>query len=264
MRWFQLLSIVACAVVVGFLLLPLVALFLRVSPGDLIAALGSGVALDALIVTLKTSAIAHLLILGFGTPAAYLLATKRWKGRSAAVALIELPLVLPPVVAGIALLSVFGRLGLLGETMEVLGMSISFTQAAVVLAVVFVASPFFVRQAIVAFEGVDTGLLEAAQTLRASPWRVFRRVALPLAARGLAAGSALAFVRGLGEFGATIIFAGSFRGVTQTLPLAIYGELDRDFEAAIAISVLLVLISAAILTAIRWGPSWNPFTSTSR
>lgn len=264
MRWFQLLLKVACAVVLGFLLLPLVALFVRVSPGDLVTALGSGVAIDALIVTLKTSAIAHLLILGFGTPAAYFLATKRWKGRSAAVALIELPLVLPPVVAGIALLSVFGRLGLLGETMDVLGISISFTQAAVVLAVVFVASPFFVRQAIVAFESVDTGLLEAARTLRASPWRVFSRVALPLAARGLAAGSALAFVRGLGEFGATIIFAGSFRGVTQTLPLAIYGELDQDFEAAIAISVLLVLISAAILTAIRWVPSWNPFTSTSR
>lgn len=264
MRWFQLLLAVTCTVVLGFLLLPLVALFVRVSPGDLITALGSGVAIDALIVTLKTSAIAHLLILGFGTPAAYLLATKRWKGRSAAVALIELPLVLPPVVAGIALLSVFGRLGLLGETMEVLGVSISFTQAAVVLAVVFVASPFFVRQAIVAFEGVDTGLLEAARTLRASPWRVFSRVAVPLAARGLAAGSALAFVRGLGEFGATIIFAGSFRGVTQTLPLAIYGELDQDFEAAIAISVLLVLISVAILTAIRWVPSWNPFTSTSR
>ncbi|MGI8708771.1 MAG: ABC transporter permease subunit, partial [Actinomycetota bacterium] len=96
------------------------------------------------------------------------------------------------------------------------------------------------------------------------PWRVFSRVALPLAARGLATGSALAFVRGLGEFGATIIFAGSFRGVTQTLPLAIYGELDQDFEAAIAISVLLVLISAALLTAIRWVPSWNPFTLTSR
>ncbi|MDQ3619069.1 MAG: molybdate ABC transporter permease subunit [Actinomycetota bacterium] len=263
MRWFQLLLTVAGAVVIGFLLLPLLALFLRVSPGDLISALGSGVALDALVVTLKTSAIAHLLILGFGTPAAYLLATKGWKGRSAAVALIELPLVLPPVVAGIALLSVFGRLGLLGETMDVLGISISFTQTAVVLAVVFVASPFFIRQAIVAFEGVDTGLLEAARTLRASPWRVFSRVALPLASRGLAAGSALAFVRGLGEFGATIIFAGSFRGVTQTLPLAIYGELDQDFEAAIAISVLLVLISVAILTAIRWVPSWNPFTSTS-
>lgn len=263
-RWFHLLVTVAGAIVLGFLSLPIMALFLRASPGDLIAALGSGVALDALVVTLKTNAIAHLLILGFGTPAAYLIATRRWRGRSAAIALIELPLVLPPVVAGIALLSAFGRMGLLGRPLGVLGVSISFTQAAVVLAVVFVASPFFVRQAIVAFEGVDASLIEAARTLHGSPWRVFRRVALPLAARGLAAGSALAFVRGFGEFGATVIFAGSFRGVTQTLPLAIYGELDRDFEAAIAISVFLVVVSAVILTTIRWVPSWNPSTSTSR
>jgi molybdate transport system permease protein len=264
MRWFQLLAVSACAIVVGFLLLPLIALFVRVTPGDLISALGSGVALDALIVTAKTSLIAHALILGFGTPAAYLLATKRWRGRSAIIALVELPLVLPPVVAGIALLSVFGRLGLLGESLEVLGVRVSFTQTAVVLAVAFVASPFYVRQAIATFEGIDRGLLDAARTLRASPWRVFSRVALPLASRGLAAGSALAFARGLGEFGATIIFAGSFRGSTQTLPLAIYAELDRNFDAAIAISVLLVLISAAVLVAVRWLPSWTPFTSTSR
>lgn len=263
-RWFQLVLIVACAIVVGFLLLPLIALFLRSSPGDLISALGSDVARDALIVTIKTSVIAHVLILAFGTPAAYLIATTRWPGRSIVLALIELPLVLPPVVAGIALLSVFGRLGLLGDTLEVLGVSVSFTQAAVVLAIVFVASPFYVRQAIAAFEGVEPGLIEAARTLRAGPWRVFRRVALPLASGGLGAGSALAFARGVGEFGATIIFAGSFQGVTQTLPLAIYGELDRDFDAAIAISVLLVVVSIAVLIAVRRLPSWTPFTSISR
>jgi len=264
MRWFHLVSVAACAIVLGFFLLPIVALFLRVTPGELVSGLGSGVALDALLVTLKTSAIAHVLILGFGTPVAYLLATSRWTGRNAAITLIELPLVLPPVVAGIALLSVFGRLGLLGRTLEVLGLSVSFSQAAVVLAVVFVASPFYIRQAIVAFESVDPALIEAARTLRASPWRVFSRVAVPIAAGGLGAGSALAFARGIGEFGATIIFAGSFRGVTQTLPLAIYGELDRDFDAAIAISVMLVLISIAVLLAVRWLPSWTPFTSISR
>lgn len=264
MRWFHLMSVAVCAIVMGFLLLPLVALFLRVSPGELVSALGSGVALDALLVTLKTSVIAHVLILGFGTPVAYLLATSRWTGRTAAIALIELPLVLPPVVAGIALLSVFGRLGLLGRTLEVVGLSVSFSQAAVVLAVAFVASPFYVRQAIVAFQSVDPALFEAARTLRASPWRVFSRVAVPLAVGGLGAGSALAFARGIGEFGATIVFAGSFRGVTQTLPLAIYGELDRDFDAAIAISVMLVLISVAVLFAVRWLPSWTPSTSTSR
>ena len=171
MRWFHLVSVATCAIVLGFFLLPIVALFLRVPPGELISTLGSGVALDALLVTLKTSAIAHVLILGFGTPVAYLLATSRWTGRSAAIALIELPLVLPPVVAGIALLSVFGRLGLLGRTLEVMGLSVSFSQAAVVLAVVFVASPFYIRQAIVAFENVDPALIEATRTLRASPWR---------------------------------------------------------------------------------------------
>jgi molybdate transport system permease protein len=265
MRWFQLVLIAATAVVVGFLLLPVVALFLRSSPGELVTALKSDVAQDALIVTLKTSVIAHVAILLFGTPAAYLIATKRkWRGRSLVIALIELPLVLPPVVAGIALLSVFGRLGLLGDTLVFLGVSISFSQTAVVLAVVFVASPFYVRQAIAAFESVDPGLIEAARTLRASRWRVFRRVALPQASGGLGAGSALAFARGLGEFGATIIFAGSFQGVTQTLPLAIYGELDQDFDAAIAISVVLVLVSVAILLAVRWLPAWTPFVSTSR
>jgi molybdate transport system permease protein len=161
-------------------------------------------------------------------------------------------------------LSVFGRLGLLGDTLEFMGLSISFTQTAVVLAVVFVASPFYVRQAVAAFESVDPRLIEAARTLRASPWRVFRRVALPMASGGLGAGSALAFARGLGEFGATIIFAGSFQGVTQTLPLAIYGELDQDFDAAIAISVVLVLVSVAVLVAVRWLPSWTPFISSSR
>lgn len=264
MRWFHLLLATACGIVTGFLLLPLLALLLRSSPSQLVSALTSDVARDALVVTLRTSVIAHFFILVFGTPAAYFIATKRWQGRSVVLALIELPLVLPPVVAGIALLSAFGRLGLLGETLDFLGLSVSFSQAAVVIAVIFVASPFYVRQAVAAFENLDPGVIEAARTLRATPWRVFSRIALPLASGGLAAGSALAFARGLGEFGATIIFAGSFQGVTQTLPLAIYGELDRDFDAAIAISVMLVLVSVAILIAVRRLPSWSPFTSPSR
>ncbi|MDQ3646965.1 MAG: ABC transporter permease [Actinomycetota bacterium] len=264
MRWFQLVLGAACAIVSGFLLLPLVALFVRSSPGDLLSALDSDVARDAIVVSLRTSVIAHLLILAFGTPAAYLIATRRWRGRSLLIALMELPLVLPPVVAGIALLSVFGRLGLLGETLDILGISVSFTQTAVVLAVVFVASPFYLRQAIASFESVDPGLLDAARTLRAGPWRVFSRIAVPLASGGLGAGSAIAFARGLGEFGATIIFAGSSQGITQTLPLAIYGELDRDFDAAIAISVIMVVISLVVLLAVRWLPSWTPSISTSR
>jgi molybdate transport system permease protein len=264
MRWFRPAIASACALVLAFLVIPLVALLVRISPGDLMSALTSGAALDALVVTLKTSLVAHLLILLFGTPAAYFLATTEWKGRRAAIAVVELPLVLPPVVAGIALLSAFGRMGMLGRSLNALGLTLSFTQVAVVLAIVFVASPFYVRQAIAAFEAVDVRTLEAARTLRASPYRVFAHVALPLARGGLMAGSALAFARGLGEFGATIIFAGSFRGTTQTLPLAIYAELDRNFDAAIAISVLLVVFSLTVLLAIRWLPSWVPFTSTSR
>jgi molybdate transport system permease protein len=132
-----------------------------------------------------------------------------------------------------------------------------------VIAVIFVASPFYVRQAIVAFGTIDPTLFDASRTLGASPARTFRRVALPLAAGGLGAGSTLAFARGLGEFGATIIFAGSFAGVTRTAPLAIYAELDRDFDVAVALGVLLVVVSAALLAFVTLLPSWTRFSSTS-
>ena len=262
-RLFELALAVVAGVALAFLLLPLLALFLRVPPGTLVAQLGSDVARDALLVSLKTSLLAHAFILGFGTPLAYLLATRRFRGRRALITLVELPLVLPPAVAGVALLAAFGRRGLLGGSFEALGFSLPFTQAAVVVAIVFVASPFYVRQAIAAFAAVDRTLLDASRTLGAGPGRTFRRVALPLAAPGLGAGSSLAFARGLGEFGATIIFAGSFRGETQTVPLAIYAELDLDFEIALALGSLLVLVSLAILLAVRLLPTWTPFASTS-
>jgi len=167
------------------------------------------------------------------------------------LSLIELPLVLPPVVAGIALLVTFGRLGLLGGALDVLGIQISFTQTAVVLAVAFVESPLYVRGAIASFESVDGALLDAARTLRAGPFRVFARVALPLAAGGLGAASALALARGLGEFGATLLFAGSLQGVTQTLPLAIYAQFDQDFDTALAISALFIVIGALLLVTLK-------------
>lgn len=253
----------ATAVALAFLLLPVAALFFRVPPGRLVSALGDGVARDALLLSLRTSLIAHALVLAAGTPAAYLLATRRFRGRALVIALVELPLVLPPAVAGIGLLAAFGRAGLLGGTLRAAGVSIPFTQAAVVLAVAFVESPFYLRQGIAAFEGVDRDLVEAARTLGAGPARVFARVALPLALGGLAAGSAVALARGLGEFGATIIFAGSLRGVTQTLPLAIYAELDRNIDAALAIGALFVAVAAALLLTIKLIPSWTRFASTS-
>jgi molybdate transport system permease protein len=253
----------ATAVALAFLVLPVVAIFLRVPPADLLHALGSDVARDALIVSLKTSAIAHAAVLLFGTPAAWVLARKRFRGRGLVLALVELPLVLPPAVAGIALLAAFGRAGLLGDELDALGVQIPFTQTAVVLAVAFVESPFYLRGAIAAFEAVDTSLFDAARTLGASPARVFARVGLPLAAGGLGAASALALARGLGEFGATIIFAGSLQGVTQTLPLAIYAQFDQDFDTALAISALFIVIGAVLLVALKLYP-WFRFVSISR
>ena len=262
-RLFPLSLVAAAAVAVAFLALPLVAIFLRVSPGRLLDQLGNRVVVDALMVSLKTTLIAQALILVLGTPTAYFLATRRFRGRSLVVTLVELPLVLPPAVAGIGLFAAFGRTGLLGSSLSAFGFEIPFTEAAVVLAVTFVASPLYVRQAIAAFESVDTSLVDASRTLGASEARTFRRIALPLAAGGLAAGAALAFARGLGEFGATIMFAGSLQGVTQTLPLAIYAEFDQQFDVALAIGGLLVLISAAILVLLKIGPSWKSSASIS-
>jgi molybdate transport system permease protein len=254
----------ACLVVtLAFLLIPVLAIFLRVPPGTLLHQLGSGVAVDALVVTLKTNAIAQGLILLIGTPAAYLVGRHRFPGRGAVITLVELPLVLPPAVAGIGLLAAFGRFGLLGGTLSSLGVEVGLTQTAVVLAVAYVASPFYLRQAIAAFEGLDGNVLDASRTLGAGPARTFARVALPLARAGLAAGAALSFARGIGEFGATIMFAGSLRGVTQTLSLAIYSAFDLDFDTALALGALLVLVSLAVLVAARLVPLWTRSASTS-
>ena len=244
-------------VVLGFLALPIAAVFLRVPPGDLLDQLSSEVVRDAVRVTLKTNLLALVLVLGLGTPAAYLVATRSFRGRALVVTLVELPLVLPPAVAGIGLLAAFGRAGLLGDELDLLGVQVGFTQTAVVLAVAFVAGPFYVRPAIAAFEAVDPTYLAASRTLGAGPGKTFLRVALPLASGGLGAGAALSFARGLGEFGATIMFAGSLQGVTQTLSLAIYQEFDLDFDTALAISALLIVVSAALLLSVKAVAGWR-------
>ena len=251
--WFPALLAAATFAVLVFLALPVVAIFTHVSPFTLAGQLTNPVVDDALLVSLKTTLAAQALVLLFGTPAAYLLASRRFRGRSLLVTIVELPLVLPPAVAGIGLLVAFGRMGLLHT-------SLPFTQAAVTLAVAFVSGPLYVRAALAAFEAVDPQLVDASRTLGAGPARTFARIVLPLARGGLAAGEALAFARGLGEFGATIMFAGSLRGVTQTLPLAVYAEFDVNFDVALAVSALLVLISAALLVTLKWLPS----ASTSR
>jgi molybdate transport system permease protein len=252
------------SLVMAFLMLPIVALVTYQPLHDLIDGFGSKVATDAIEVSLKTNAIAFALMIALGTPFAYVLARTRFRGRSVVITLVEVPLVMPPAVAGLALLVAFGRLGLLGHTLSALGIDLAFTQAAVVIAILFVASPFYLRGAIAAFESVAGDLIAVAGTLGAGPVRRMMRVAVPLAAGGLGAAAAVAFARGLGEFGATILFAGSFQGTTQTLSLAVYSLFDANLDQAIAIGVLLIIISAAILlTSKLLLHSWTSSQSTS-
>jgi molybdate transport system permease protein len=250
-------------IVLAFLALPIVALFTEVPLRDVPGLLSDPFVKDALAVTARTNAIANVLIIVFGTPAAYVLASRRFRGRALVITLVELPLVLPPAVAGIGLLAAFGVGGLFGPALSDAGIVLPFSEWAVVLAVTFVASPFYLRQGITAFEAVDPSLTAAARTLGAGPLRTLFRVSLPLAASGLVAGWVLAFARGVGEFGATIVFAGSVRGETQTLTLGIYEQLDSEFDQALAIGILLVVLSATVLLSYKLISTWRRSTSTS-
>jgi molybdate transport system permease protein len=241
----------ALAVVLLFLTLPVVAIFVDSSPADLLGSLDEPGALDALWLSLRATAAALALILVVGTPAAYLLATRSFRGRSLVITLVELPLVLPPAVAGIALLAAVGPEGILGGAVEASGIELTLQTAGVVVALTFVASPFYIRGAIAAFASVDPTLMDASRTLGASEARGLVRVMIPAALPGLAAGTALGIGRALGEFGATLMFAGSFQGITQTVPLAIYDRFSTDFESALALSAVLVAVSAAILLSVK-------------
>ena len=248
---FTALLVGATAVTLSFLTLPVAAIFVDVGPGELFASLDDPVAVDALVLSLQTTLLAVLVIVVFGTPAAYLLATRDFPGRAWALTLIELPLILPPAAAGIGLLAAFGPQGILDTALTDAGIELPLTTAAVVVALVFVASPFYVRQAQAAFASLDRRLVEASRTLGASEARTFARVAVPLALPSLGSGLALAWGRALGEFGATLMFAGSFRGVTQTAPLAIFERFSTDFTAALALSAVLVALSGAILLVVK-------------
>jgi molybdate transport system permease protein len=234
-----------------FLGLPVVAVFLHTSPARLLSSLGDPSALDALALSAETTLIAVAVIVAVGTPAAYLLATRRFRGRAALTTVLELPLVLPPAVAGIALLAALGPQGLLGGAVRASGVQLVLQTAGVVVAQVFVAAPFYLRQAQAAFGAVPRSWLEASRTLGAGEAATFARVAVPAARGGLSAGLALAWGRALGEFGATLMFAGSFRGVTQTAPLAIYDRFATDFDGALALSAVLVAVSAGLLLAVK-------------
>ena len=260
---FTALLALCTGITLAFLAIPILALFTEVPLRDVPGLLGRPVVRDALAVTVRTNAIANVLILAFGTPTAWFIARRRFPGRALVVTLIELPLVLPPAVAGIGLLAAVGAGGLFGGDLSDAGIVLPFTEWAVVLAVAFVASPFYIRQAISAFESVDSTLTDAARTLGAGPGRTFWRIGLPLAAGGLLAGWVLAFARGIGEFGATIVFAGNVRGETQTLTLTIYEQLESDFDVALSIGVLMVVLSGGVLLSYKILSSWRNSSSTS-
>jgi molybdate transport system permease protein len=238
----------ALAVAVAFLALPVVAVFADAPPRELVSSLGDDAALDALRLSFECSAIALAIIVVIGTPAAWMLATRRFPGREGLITVVELPLVMPPAVAGIGLLAALGPNGILGGITD---RHLVLQTAGVVVALTFVSAPFYLRLAQAGFAAVDPSLLEASRTLGAGEARTFARVAIPSARAALGAGAALAWGRALGEFGATLMFAGSFRGVTQTAPLAIYERFSTALTAALALSAVLIAISAGLLLAVK-------------
>ncbi|HZO73338.1 MAG TPA: ABC transporter permease [Ktedonobacteraceae bacterium] len=236
-----------------FLGVPLVALFFREPPAAIWAGMIEPDVFQALQLSLVTTCLSTAVAVLFGLPVAYLLARTDFPGRGLAETLVVMPTVLPPVVAGVALLLTFGRMGLIGHYLDLVGITIPFTMVAVVMAQVFIAAPFFVNSARAGFEQLDRRYEMAAYTLRASPFYTFLHVVLPLIRPALLSGIGLAWARALGEFGATITFAGNFPGVTQTMPIAVYVATQSDLNKAIALSVVLLAVSFGVLLALRIG-----------
>jgi molybdate transport system permease protein len=246
------LTLAACVVGLAFLGLPLVVLVLRAgTTGTLLAAATNPAVVEALVLSLLTTAVSTTIVVAFGTPLAYLLARRRFRGSWLASAIVDLPIVLPPAVAGLALLLAFGRRGTLGPAFEALGIVIPFSTLAVVLAQVFVACPFYIRAARTGFAAVDRDLEDAARVDGADSTGVFRFITFPQAGPAIAAGLVLSWARALGEFGATIMFAGNIEGRTQTLPLLVYSEFQSSLDASVAGAAVLVLAALAVLAAVR-------------
>lgn len=243
--------ILAVAAALTFLFLPLLMLILRLGPAAIWERLRTPVAYDALALTISSSLGALGLVLVLGTPLAYLLATANFPGKPLVEVLMQVLIVTPSTVAGVGLLLVFGRYGLLGSWLNSAGITIGFTPAAVVLAQSFVALPFYVQAGRTAFAGVPGTLIQASRTLGASQVRTFFRIILPLAAPGIVSGLVLAWAKALGEFGVTLMVAGNLPGKTQTLPLAVYSALETDLDLAIAISVLLLLAGFVLLLSVK-------------
>jgi molybdate transport system permease protein len=244
--------LVPAALGLAFLVLPLAGLLIRAPWSTLPQRLAQPGVLTALRLSLQSATLATVLCLLLGVPLAWLLARVEFPGRRVVRALVTVPLVLPPVVGGVALLLVFGRRGLLGVWLDrTFGITLPFTTTAVVLAEAFVAMPFLIIAVEGALRGADSRYEEAAATLGAGRWTTFTRVTLPLVAPGIAAGGVLCWARALGEFGATITFAGSFPGRTRTMPLEVYLALETDLQAAIVLSLILLAVSVAILASLR-------------
>ncbi len=236
---------------VGFIGLPVLALLVRAAQQEsFLASLTSDLALSALRLSLVTSLITMAIILMVGTPFAYMLARGNSLFLKLVDSLVELPIVMPPVVAGVAMLMAFGRQGILGSTLAQLGINLPFTTAAVVFAQMFVAAPFYVRSAKLGFQSVARDYEDVSQTLGVSPWRTFWRLTLPLSGSSVLTGIALAWARALSEFGATIMFAGNLMGKTQTMPLAILTAMESSLDTALALAVLLLAGSVTILVAL--------------
>jgi molybdate transport system permease protein len=250
---FAAVALVALTVALAFLVIPIVAVFTNTGPGELVGALGEHGAREALWLSLKTSLAALAVIVAVGTPAAYVLATHEFRGGPLVLTLIELPLVMPPAAAGIALLAAFGPNGILGGAISDAGIELVFETVGVIVALIFVAAPFYLRAGVAAFAALDVSSLEASRTLGAGPGRTFLRVAIPEARAGLAAGLALTWARALGEFGATLMFAGSFPGITRTASLEIFATFNtpNGFTSALALSGVLVAVSAALLLTVK-------------
>lgn len=238
------------------LALPVFALVLATSGPDLAAGVRSPQFVPALMLSLRTGAWSTLAVVTGGTPLAWWLVQTRSPARHPVSVLVDLPLVVPPAVIGVGLLQAFGRQGLLGPALDLIGVAIPFTESAVVLAQIVVSGPFFVQAAANAFRKVDPSTLAVAHTLGASPREAFFKVAIPIARPGLIAGATLAWARATGEFGATLVFAGNLPKTTQTLPLAVFSALESNIQLAVTLSLLLLTVGVGVLTLVRWAPLW--------
>ncbi len=234
-----------------FIIIPILSLFLRTSITDVIHNLNERQVSQAITLSLSSSFVSTLLTLLFGTPVSYLLATRRFRGYHIVDTIIDLPTVLPPSVAGVALLLAFGRNGFIGSFLADFGITIPFTYFAVVMAQMFIASPFYVKAAMLGFSNIDKQLIQAAELDGASRWQIFRYIFVPLSAKALLSGSVMTWARALGEFGATIIFAGNYPGRTQTMPLAVYIGFEISMNVALTLSIILICFSFLTLVIVK-------------